>query len=117
MKLYAFFSTSQDYLKKLQAIRLQNYQERKRILQRVKLYQAPAENVPEVTKPEVEWHGRVDEKSDVSEKLSASPPSAITPPTSPPPKLDPEDRRRKIAALKVRMAQGFCFSLTNRTAP
>lgn len=69
----------------------------------MKLYQAPAENMPEVTKPEVERNGKVDERSDLSEKLSASPPSAIPPPTSPPPKLDPEDRRRKIAALKVRM--------------
>ena len=84
---------------KLQAIRQQNYRERKRIQQRLKLYNAPDQSKSEVTKPEVE-RSKVDEKSE-ADKLNASPPSAIPPPTSPPPQLDPEDRRRKIAALKV----------------
>ena len=88
----------QEYLIKLQAIRLQNYQERKRIQQRMILYQAPPSSKPkeEVGKPKVDKSG---EDRLEAEKLNA--PAAIPPPTSPPPQLDPEERRRKIAALKV----------------
>ena len=43
------------------------------------------------------------------EKFDASSPTAIPPPISPPPKLDPEDRRRKIAALKVQYVCLLCY--------
>ena len=102
---------------KLQAIRLQNYQERKRIQQRMMLYQAPSYNKQEVKQPapvaskvEKPRADRPGEDKVEGEKLSP-PSSAIPPPTSPPPQLDPEERKRKIAALKVTLSLSSSLSL------
>lgn len=62
----------QEYLARLQAIRQQNYQERKRIQQR--------------------YSSNEDRKEE-------------PPPSGPPLQLDPDERRRRIAALKV----GHCL--------
>ena len=65
----------QDYLARLQAIRQQNYLERKRIQQRMQLYR------PDPPQPEAPPKTRV---------------------VGGPPQINLEERRRKIAALKVR---------------
>lgn len=107
MSSHSNICCTQEYLTKLRAIRQQNYQERKRIQQRLKLYEASEQSRP--TAEGVAKQTVIVKKSKVGEikseegleKFDASSPSAIPPPISPPPKLDPEDRRRKIAALKV----------------
>lgn len=64
---------AQEYLARLQAIRQQNYQERKRIQQRMNLHRDKGQMVLK---------------------------------DAPQPQLDPEQRKRKIAALKVRRQEG-----------
>ena len=92
---------------KLQAIRMQNYQERKRLQRRMTLYQATPSSKPEIKQSvmnKAEEGKPIDDRPDkleVEKKNAPSSPTAIPPPMSPPPQLDPEDRKRKIAALKV----------------
>ena len=70
---------TQEYLARLRAIREQNYKERKRIQQKL-------DNV---------GHREIPPKKKKVEAAPAQP--------GPPSQLDPEERRRKIAALKVEL--------------
>ena len=72
----------QEYLEKLQAIRKQNYMERKRIQQRI----AVACDVPPPS----------------LQQRPASPKPAKSEPTGKP-EISADERRKKIAALKVRI--------------
>ena len=65
-------------------------------------------------KPSVERPVVNDKAAEVERPNAPSSSSAIPPPTSPPPQLDPEDRRRKIAALKVRHLPGTVFTSHSR---
>ena len=55
----------------------------------------------------------MDDKAEV--ERSNAPSSVIPPPMSPPPQLDPEDRRRKIAALKVQHVHYTTFASIDLT--
>ena len=81
-------SNLQEYLQKLMAIRQQNYQERKRIQQKAQVFQKPPE------KSRNEAPGKA---------VRPTVPQLSLQPQDKPAPFDAEERRRKIAALKVRM--------------